>query len=412
MSALCWSVDITRKKCEQSANMKRRKSSASVDKDDGASFHSGNSSYSTRPFNEDDYSTDDEDGVPQRAAVATSTFCFGTRQDPPPCLQREMVRLSTRQVQKIGEDLIGVADRVDVPESSVAELHREIQRLVSDGTVGTDAYQLAYELDPEYATNRRLGLAFLRSVEGCSKRAAKRYVRHFATKLELFGRDKLCKTIELSDFDEYDMEALESGGFQVLKEKDRAGRPILFGRYTCMKYRSVTNMVRALWYVWSSLVEEEMAQISGIVAIGFENGKTPLERFDNQSLLEQAGASYDLHATSSDGGFDRDLARGILSLPLSLPVRPVGYHICADNSQWQGISDMVSVTLCRFVRLRLRFHYGTAQEAKYQLMTNGVPVDSIPVTDSGEIDLTYHMEWIQQRRELEESRSDVKMGTS
>jgi hypothetical protein len=371
--------------------MKRPKSSSSS--------QSGGSSDTQGAY--DEYSTDDEDGVPQRAA---STFCFGTQQDPAPCMQREVVKLSNQQVQKIGEDLIGVADRVHVPESAISELHQEIERLVSGGTFPTEAYQLACEIDRGYATSRRLGLAFLRSVEGSSKRAAKRYVRHFATKLDLFGRDKLCKDIELSDLDQYDMEALESGGFQVLKEKDRAGRPVLFGRYTCMKYRSVTNMVRALWYVWSSIVEEEEAQKSGIVAIGFENGKRPLERFDNQSL-EEAGASYDLHATSSDGGFDRDLARGILSLPLSLPIRPVGYHICADSSQWQGISDMVSVTLCKFVRLRLRFHYGTTQEAKYQLMTNGVPADSIPVTDDGEIDLTYHMEWIEHRRQLEDGRS-------
>ncbi|KAG7342820.1 hypothetical protein IV203_020764 [Nitzschia inconspicua] len=380
--------------------MKRGKSSSSAD--DGVSSCSGESTSETQRVY-DEYSTDDEDGVPRRAA---STFCFGSQLESAPCMQREIVKLSNQQVQKIGEDLIGVANRVDVPNSSVAELQLEIQRLVSSGTFGTDAYQLACRLDPEFANSRRLKLAFLRSVEGSAKRAAKRYVRHFATKLELFGRDKLCKDIELSDLDEYDMEALESGGFQVLREKDRAGRPILFGRYTCMKYRSVPNMVRALWYVWSSIIEDDEAQTSGIVAIGFENGKTPLERFECQSLLGGAAASYDLYATSSDGGFDRDLARGILSLPLSLPIRPVGYHICADNSQWKGISDMVSVTLCKFVRLRLRFHYGTTQEAKYQLMTNGVPVDSIPVKNDGEIDLTYHMEWIENRRLLEESRSN------
>jgi hypothetical protein len=345
---------------------------------------------------------------------------------------REAARLTSEQQQKIGRDLLGIAaDRVDVPESAVWELHEEISKLVrADGgtnngnridqhrstetaaaaaTSITGAFQLAMELDPEYATSRRLSLAFLRSVEGSAKRAAKRYVRHFTTKLDLFGRDKLCKDIELSDLDEYDMEALESGGFQVLDQKDRAGRPILFGRYTCMKYRSVTNMVRALWYVWSSMVEDEEHQRSGIVAIGYENGKTPIERFDNPTLMpneeDDGGATYDVHATFSDGGFDRDLARGILSLPLSLPIRPVGYHICADNSQWQGISDMVSVTICKFVRLRLRFHYGTMQETLYKLMTNGVPVDSIPVTSEGEIVLSAHQRWIEQRRELEKARS-------
>lgn len=383
--------------------MKRRKSTA----EDSAVDE--NSSAASAGSTGSDAFDDDEDGLPQRAAAAAN-FCFGNQQHGTmaPCLQREVVQLSNQQVQKIGEDLIGVADRVDVPDSAVAELYEQIENLVrtDSASTSTAAYQLACELDPEYASNnRRLSLAFLRSVEGSTKRAAKRYLRHFSSKLDLFGRDKLCKDIELSDLDEYDMEALESGGFQVLKEKDRAGRPVLFGRYTCMKYRSVQNMTRALWYVWSTLVEEEEHQISGIVAIGFENGKTPLERFENPNLMEAAGYSYDLFAASSDGGFDRDLARGILSLPLSVPVRPVGYHITADNSQWEGITDMVTVTLCKMVRLRLRFHYGTVQEAKYQLMTHGVPVDSIPVTDDGEIDLTYHMQWLEERKRIEEFRS-------
>jgi hypothetical protein len=168
-------------------------------------------------------------------------------------------------------------------------------------------------------------------------------------------------------------------------------------------------MIRTLWYVWSSIVEDEEHQKSGIIAIGFENGKTPLERFDNAMLLQDAGASYDLHAASSDGGFDRDLARGILSLPLSLPIRPVGYHITADNSQWQGVSDMVTVTVCKFVRLRLRFHYGTMQESKYKLMTHGIPVNFIPVTEEGDIELTYHKQWIEYRKQLEMERYQQQM---
>jgi hypothetical protein len=364
-----------------------------------------------------DSTMSDEDRVPERAA-----FCFGLHEQQPPCLQRETARLSSQQQQKIGNDLLGIEDDLsikDVPLSSVQELHDEIRKLVqhesgnaSDSglastTTSTSAFQLAMEIDSEYAFSQRLSLAFLRSVEGSTKRAAKRYLRHFTTKLDLFGRDKLCKDITLSDLDEYDVEALESGGFQVLEHNDRAGRPVLFGRYTCMKYRSVQNMVRALWYVWSSIVEDERHQKSGVVAIGYENGKAPIERFDNPTyMMNDSGATYyDLHSTLSDGGFDRDLARGILSLPLSLPIRPVGYHICADNSQWAGISDMVSVTVCKFVRLRLRFHYGTMQETMYKLMTNGIPVDSIPVTPEGDIDLTYHKLWIEKRKRLETERS-------
>jgi hypothetical protein len=145
------------------------------------------------------------------------------------------------------------------------------------------------------------------------------------------------------------------------------------------------------------MVEDEEHQKKGVVGIGFENGKLPLERFENVE-----GSMFDLHAP--DGGFDRDLAREILKIPLSVPIRPMGYHICADTNQWQSIFDMVAVTLCRFVRLRIRFHYGTEQETKYAMMTHGIPVDAIPVTPSGQVDLTDHFHWIEHRRQLEASR--------
>lgn len=75
-----------------------------------------------------------------------------------------------------------------------------------------------------------------------------------------------------------------------------------------------------------------------------------------------------------------------------------------DNAQWQGISDMVT-TVCKFVRLRMRFHYGSNQECQYALiMTHGIPAETIPVTSEGDVDLTQHYEWIENRIILEASR--------
>ena len=312
---------------------------------------------------DDQQYSSEEDGVPERAA-----FCFGGA-EMPACLTRELNNMPMPSREQVGHDIFGISEVNDIPMDAIEQMEQEIKKVKRKA-----AYELAMDLSPEYVTHPRRALSFLRAVEGDPKRGAKRLIRHFETKLELFGADKLVKDIELSDFDPYDMEALRSGGFQVLPQKDRAGRPILFGRYTCMKYREIKNMVgrtiekryenrlpqllisnhfqlRALWYTWSTIVEEEAHQRSGIIAIGYENGRLPLERYD-----QAKDAMFDMHA--AEGGFDRELARGILSIPLSLPIRPVGYHICADSTQWQGISDMVMVTVCKFVRLRMRFHYG------------------------------------------------------
>jgi hypothetical protein len=178
-------------------------------------------------------SSDDEDQVPERAA-----FCFGGGAQTPACLLRELHQMPSTSQQCAAHDVLGITESLDVPPESLAELFEEIKQLEHK-----PAWDLAMEMDPDYTTSPRLGMAFLRSVEGRPKQAAKRLTRHFQTKLDLFGIDKLVKDIELSDFDEDDMEALYSGGFQVLPAKDRAGRPILFGRYTLMKYREAKNMV-------------------------------------------------------------------------------------------------------------------------------------------------------------------------
>ena len=185
-------------------------------------------------------SEDDETDSSQRSY----TFCFGA-QVPAPCLQRELSQLPSSTREKAGKDVYGVSGHVNIPLERLDDLQAEIDKLEDK-----HAYEMALEMSPEFVTCTKFRMSFLRCTEGSAKMAAKRIARHFQTKLDLFGREKLVKTIELDDFDEYDWEALRSGGFQVLSQKDNAGRPILFGRYTCMKYREINNMVRPKCDAW------------------------------------------------------------------------------------------------------------------------------------------------------------------
>jgi hypothetical protein len=107
-----------------------------------------------------------------------------------------------------------------------------------------------------------------------------------------------------------------------------------------------------------TILEDEVNQVKGVVALGYELGRVPLERFDR---LEE----NNFEMINADGGFDRDLARQIISIPLSVPVRPVGYHLCTDSAQWVGILNMVMVTLCKYVRLRMKIHHGKYESALF-----------------------------------------------
>lgn len=321
-----------------------------------------------------------------------SYYCIGAPSSPPSCLTRELNQLPMPGRERVGHDLYGIVDDegVVIDGTLLAALEEEIQRVEPKVE-----YELALERSPLYVRDEAFRTMFLRATEGDCRKAAKRLVRHFATKLRLFGEGRLTSDIKITDLDEHDMEALQSGGFQVLADRDRAGRSVLFGRYTSMRYREIDNMLRALWYIWMSILEDPLNQMKGVVAVGYEVGKVPLERFDG---LEESDASSSFEMYNADGGFDRDLARQIVSIPLSVPARPVGYHLCTDSHQWVGILNMIMVTLCKFVRLRMRIHHGSDQECRYALMTHGMPTSCIPVDATGQLCLRRHGEWIENRR--------------
>jgi hypothetical protein len=108
------------------------------------------------------------------------------------------------------------------------------------------------------------------------------------------------------------------------------------------------------------IIEDEVNQLKGVVAIDYELGRVPLERLDGMENIN-------FEMLTADGGFDHELARQIIRIPLSIPVHPVGYHLCTDSEQWMGILNMVMATLCKFIRLRMRIHLGSEQECKYAL---------------------------------------------
>jgi hypothetical protein len=143
--------------------------------------------------------------------------------------------------EQASKDMYGINGAAEITDEALLIFQDEIQKIPEKS-----AYDTAMNMSSSYVQDKRFRLMFLRACQGDAKKAAKRITRHFSTKENLFGREKLVKDIELSDLDEYDMEALESGGFQVLPKRDLAGRNVLFGRYTAMKYREIKNMVSGM----------------------------------------------------------------------------------------------------------------------------------------------------------------------
>jgi hypothetical protein len=140
-------------------------------------------------------------------------------------LAAELNKLSIIERENILQEIHGVSDIVDEEAEFVtrclAELNTELTLIKNK-----PAYLQAKAQNPEYVSSLDFRLMFLRAEYFIPKDAAIRLVAFFEIKLELFGAEKLTRTILLSDMDRDDIGCLEAGYSQLLPGRDRAGRAL------------------------------------------------------------------------------------------------------------------------------------------------------------------------------------------
>jgi hypothetical protein len=157
-------------------------------------------------------------------------------------LAKEMNHLSVEEREKVLEDVHGIARVVDEPqefiEACLALLEKELNNISSKA-----AYDLARSMSEEYTCSKEMRLMFLRAESFDPYNAASCMVRFFHEKCDLFGADKLTKDITLDDLDTDDITTIEKGFFQVLPEKDCAGRKVFCVFPKLKAIRTIRNAV-------------------------------------------------------------------------------------------------------------------------------------------------------------------------
>ena len=156
-------------------------------------------------------------------------------------LAQTMAELSLGERTKIEHDIYGIHEVVEETPDFVLDKLTKFDIAINSIT-NKASYDAAFRQSSEYVRNLRL--MFLRSREFDAVRAAARMVGYFQKKEQLFGVDKLAKDIKLSDLNEDDIRALESGFIQVLPSRDRAGRLITLLASTMGKGFAMENLVR------------------------------------------------------------------------------------------------------------------------------------------------------------------------
>ncbi|KAL3924666.1 MAG: hypothetical protein SGILL_000903 [Bacillariaceae sp.] len=351
-------------------------------------------------------------------------------------LAREIAKLSTSEREAIMHDIHGVTDEEHFKETpaliaeKLTQLESKIQQLMQHqmrhntnsndaaadrpGNIGT-AYSLALAMNPEYVQDASFRLMFLRASHFDVAQAAKRFLGHFEKKMELFGASKLVKTITLEDLDADDNECLLRGQSQLLPYRDRSGRAVFVQALSHYQYKQVVNAVstivrcvygylpfafsascnacltiifisfarklRVIYFLLMCAVEDEETQKKGIVSVVYNvEPRTPVAN-------------------------DTRIYLNVYQLLPTLPIRMMGAHYCVQDSDLRRFMSSIRVAMSREVRLRSRVHHGSHQECIYTLMTFGVPRKCFPISDTGELLVEKHVEFLAMRRKQEAAAS-------
>eukprot|EP00934_Nitzschia_sp_Nitz4_P006286 Nitzschia sp. Nitz4//scaffold99_size76975//4803//6306//NITZ4_005564-RA/size76975-snap-gene-0.4-mRNA-1//-1//CDS//3329560814//6276//frame0 len=293
----------------------------------------------------------------------------------------ELSKLSIVEREAALHDLHGVSSGVVETPELVEQSSLQMDDLLYSRTVQkSKAYELAEKMNPVFVQDIKFRLLFLRAEEFNVQSATAKMQQFLNMKCELFGSDKLCKSITLHDLSHDDMETLHNGHFQLLNRRDRAGRAVICISSRHIRYPSLENELRQIYYFFTSLLEDEETQKNGFIMVPF------------------GMASH----VSPRGVFK------VNQLIAALPIKIQGFHVI--RPVFGGFLNWTSSILEKRARVRIRCHMGKHMEVMYSLMTFGIPTSDFPIVDDEEtLVRTQHLRWIENRRRLERQRGSPGM---
>lgn len=165
----------------------------------------------------------------------------------------ELKSLSLEERAAVYEDVHGVAPPTEeeTPEAIANWIERFKEILRKNRSKAE--YEKAAFLNPDYVTDPKILMIFIRAEDYDIKAAVQRIINHYKHKLELFGIDKLARPITFEDLDEDDKAAAMTGFYQKLDLPDQSGRPVLITFPHLMNFKTVINQV-CHWKFFVSLL--------------------------------------------------------------------------------------------------------------------------------------------------------------
>ncbi|KAG7338204.1 hypothetical protein IV203_025116 [Nitzschia inconspicua] len=348
----------------------------------------------------DDDNWDDWAGIPDVDTAPTP---------PPPHLAdsiiaQQMSKMSVQEREQVYCDLHGVREELNETPvlvfQSMERMKDHLQKLVSQGRAS--AYHQAVQQNAHYCHKPDNLTKFLRAESMDPIQAALRMARHYDSKRELFGVDKLAKDITQDDLEDSpeDLQTLYGGQSQIVCKRDRAGRAIFLCHGGTSGNCSVLSKLRRQFYLAQMMAEDEETQRKGMIIVYVANHSRV--QLDTTYAWKAAGAAR------------------------SQPIRVEAFHFCLDSAKsgWKTVFDTFKMAMHPFLKVRVKTHCGTFEECMQSLQTYGIPTKEFPLRmvtgvvtgPNGTlqqqkqkqqpvvelvVDIDYHVEMMMKRRERE-----------
>ena len=246
-------------------------------------------------------------------------------------LAKEITNLSLTEREQVFQEIHGVRELPKETPEYVQERHRAMQTAL--GAISSSkrkAYNLALEIDSSYVQDVDLRTRFLRCEMWDAEKAATRYVKHFQQKMDLFGKELLCKTIRQKHLSPDARQAVMEGSSQM-PARDSRGRLVtmVFSNLNSNPSRPTKANLERIFYMTMVNTENEANQRTGSVLIlgPISKGRWRAVNWQLPRLLE------------------------------ALPFRREAIHVCFDPSR--RIFAKIAKYACeRYTRQRTRLHTG------------------------------------------------------
>jgi len=241
------------------------------------------------------------------------------------------------------------------------------------------AYLEARQRCPELTRDTCHRKAFVWRENFDAKRAAKRFVAYWEYRRELFGPRRCFLPMALSGALADDMVALSSGVIQILAERDKHGRSIVFFSFPKLNMSNYSreSMARAFWYVMHVAIEDPDTRRRGVVAL------------------------VDGHSRSFNP-FDPILYRRLIEIGSHCHIFCVrAMHYFRPGPLFHLLNPVVKALVPERLRKRLVTHCGSTDAVLRSVSSFGLHEDCLPSVLGGDVPEPDPVKWLSARMILE-----------